>query len=378
MSLTHWFIPLTFLALFALSAAPLHCCAAGEADAADDTRVDQPKELGRVHWMRDFDAALARSKTTGKPVAILFQEVPGCSTCQNFGDAPLSSPLIVAALEQLFVPVAIYNNVGGEDARVLKRYNEPTWNNPVMRFVSSSGEDVIPRKDGVYATTDVTLRLIAALTAAHQPVPKWLELARQESRGTKLERSTFEMHCYWEGEAHLGRLDGVVATRAAWLDGKEVVEVTWDPSVTDADTVFRAAQKMECARHIYATSEEQLESAQKLVGDDASVDQRKAKSAKASDRKYRLRNTFLRTIPMTPGQAMKVNAALAYGDDWSDWLTPSQLLLADQVKQFSDEHDIKSLKTAPWTTDAITLDRARSELVKAMDDARKSAGQPTS
>ncbi len=36
-----------------------------------------PKELGDVRWERDFDKALAASKTSGKPVLLFFQEVPG-------------------------------------------------------------------------------------------------------------------------------------------------------------------------------------------------------------------------------------------------------------------------------------------------------------
>ena len=34
-------------------------------------------EVGDVAWRRDFDAALAESKSTGKPVFAFFQEVPG-------------------------------------------------------------------------------------------------------------------------------------------------------------------------------------------------------------------------------------------------------------------------------------------------------------
>lgn len=38
---------------------------------------DPPSELGRVEWRRDFDVAMAAAKTTGKPVVVLFDEVPG-------------------------------------------------------------------------------------------------------------------------------------------------------------------------------------------------------------------------------------------------------------------------------------------------------------
>jgi hypothetical protein len=36
-----------------------------------------PVEVGNVHWGRDFDAALEMSAESGKPVLVLFQEVPG-------------------------------------------------------------------------------------------------------------------------------------------------------------------------------------------------------------------------------------------------------------------------------------------------------------
>lgn len=34
-------------------------------------------EVGHVNWGRDFDAALKMSAASGKPVLVLFQEVPG-------------------------------------------------------------------------------------------------------------------------------------------------------------------------------------------------------------------------------------------------------------------------------------------------------------
>lgn len=49
-------------------------------------------ELGRVSWLRDYKAALGQSKLTGKPVLLFFQEIPGCSTCVNFGRDVLSHP----------------------------------------------------------------------------------------------------------------------------------------------------------------------------------------------------------------------------------------------------------------------------------------------
>ena len=35
------------------------------------------EEVGKVKWGRDVDVAFAASKKSGKPVFLLFQEVPG-------------------------------------------------------------------------------------------------------------------------------------------------------------------------------------------------------------------------------------------------------------------------------------------------------------
>ena len=36
-----------------------------------------PVELGTVKWSRDFDTSLKTVKSSGKPMLLLFQEVPG-------------------------------------------------------------------------------------------------------------------------------------------------------------------------------------------------------------------------------------------------------------------------------------------------------------
>lgn len=55
------------LALVVTVAATLGSCMAQQ----------NPVEIGKVKWTRDLDGALAKSKKSGKPVFLLFQEVPG-------------------------------------------------------------------------------------------------------------------------------------------------------------------------------------------------------------------------------------------------------------------------------------------------------------
>jgi hypothetical protein len=71
------------------------------------TLAASPLELGIVRWSRGYEAAALRAKAEGKPLLVLFDEVPGCSTVLAFGERVLSNPLIADAMEQAFVPVVV-------------------------------------------------------------------------------------------------------------------------------------------------------------------------------------------------------------------------------------------------------------------------------
>ena len=59
--------------------------------------AENPRELGQVSWLRDWDTAAARSRVDGRPLLVLFQEIPGCATCVGFGEGALSNPRLVEA-----------------------------------------------------------------------------------------------------------------------------------------------------------------------------------------------------------------------------------------------------------------------------------------
>lgn len=54
---------------------------AGPGDAGGDVdetlEIEGPVELGRVDWIRNYDEGVAVAEETGKPMLLLFQEVPG-------------------------------------------------------------------------------------------------------------------------------------------------------------------------------------------------------------------------------------------------------------------------------------------------------------
>ena len=284
--------------------------ALGSSALAGDFEGKQPRELGSVRWHRQLDEALADAKSTGKPVFLVFQEIPGCGTCVGFGQRVLSHPVLADAIENEFVPLAIHNNKGGHDGEVLKKYDEPAWNNPVVRFLDAQGKDVIARKDGVFDAGDVGARMIATLEAAKRPVPAYLRLAVSELRAARAEKATFAMACYWEGESQLGALDGVLATRTGSLEGREVVEVLFDPAVVSLADLGKKAAAAGCAS---------------IAGN--------ARDASHSDQKYYLERSPLRFLPLTPLQATRINSALRFGRDGSEWLGPREQALAKRIEQ---------------------------------------------
>lgn len=172
---------------------PLLCLLIASCNAGPDGG-DNPVEVGAVNWLRDHDAALAQSKESGKPVFLLFQEVPGCAGCKQFGKDVLSDPAVVKSIEENFVPLLIPNNKEGKDREILNRYNEPAWNYQVVRFLDSQGKDLIPRKDKVWTTAELNQRIDAALEKSGKP---------KAAAAPKTGRLAISQSCFWTGSKKL-------------------------------------------------------------------------------------------------------------------------------------------------------------------------------
>lgn len=281
----------------------------------------QPEEAGKVAWARDLDVALAASKSTGKPVFALFQEIPGCAGCKQFGNEVLSNPLLVEAIENEFVPLLIHNNKPGPDAAVLHRFGEPAWNYQVVRFLAADATDIIPRKDQIWDTAGIAERMIATLTKAKRPVPPYLPLLAS-AHSPNLRRAVFAMYCFWTGEMELGKIDGVVTTEAGFLAGHEVTMVQYDPALIPLPKLIAAAEEVQCANAVYLPEADLagVTASRLKVGPISGY-----RSAPASDQKKQMSGTPVANLKLTPAQATKVNAWIredaqkAFG-----YLTPAQ------------------------------------------------------
>lgn len=310
---------------------PLWSCSQTSPVATTDQVMNGPIELGKVQWLRDYEQALEQSRETGKPVFILFQEVPGCATCRTYGREVLSHPLLVEAIESLFVPLAIYNNKEGADRAVLKRYGEPAWNNPVVRLVDSFGDGLVPRISGDYSPVAVATSMIYALQRADRDVPLYLQLMRDEwqARQSGTEKVTPSMYCFWTGEKTYGSLTGVIGTTAGFVDGREVVEVEYDPSVISLEALLAAGRKGSCADRVYAHNDSQIKPATRVVGEGYVNN---AKTIRPDRRpKYYLSRTHYRAVPMTGLQAARANALIGEGKSPDAVLSPRQVAQAEQL-----------------------------------------------
>ena len=214
----------------------------------------QPVEVGVVDWLRSLDDAVELSKESGKPIFALFQEVPGCSGCKQFGKDVLSNPVVVDGIEEAFVPLLIHNNTGGYDAQILQQFGEPAWNFQVVRFLDSNTNDIIPRKDRVWETGPLVDRMIEVLEKSGRPIPAYLRLIEQEN-SDRLELVHFAQACFWVGEMELGQIDGVVATQAAFMGGHEVTSVWFDPDEVSLTDLAKQAKKRNVASVVFTDEE---------------------------------------------------------------------------------------------------------------------------
>lgn len=90
------------------------------------------------------------------------------------------------AAEDLFVPIAVYNNTEDDaDAAVRMRYQEPAWNYQVVRIVDAEGKDLTPRLTKDWTVAGVTETMAAGLKAAKKEVPTWLQLLAMEERAVQ-------------------------------------------------------------------------------------------------------------------------------------------------------------------------------------------------
>jgi len=306
-----------------------------------DYADDNPIELGKVSWLRNYDEALTKAEKEDKPIFILFQEVPGCGNCTKYGQEIMSHPLIVEAIEDDFIPLAIYNNKNGHDKEVLDHFGEPSWNNPVVRMISKDGSFLGSRISNFNSTALLISEMSKALKKSKNQSPQYLKLLAEEFSAIENGSDDFylSMFCFWTGEKEIAQLKGVIATEAGFMHGREVVKVKYDKSKTDIDRLATKAGQVKCADQVFTDVNAKGKFSYKKTG----------KYRKDIQDKYYLLHSPLKAIPMTNYQKAKVNSALGSGMDAMMFLSPRQLYLLEKSKKganYIDKDIVKSWYTS--------------------------------
>ncbi|NNF32992.1 MAG: hypothetical protein HKN68_02730 [Saprospiraceae bacterium] len=135
------------------------------------------------------------------------------------------------------------------------------------------------------------------------------------------------MYCYWSGEKHMATIPGVVETEAGFMNGNEVVKVTYDPNVISTDHLIQSARKGNCADVVFSNS---------IKSKDAPV-KRTGKFRKDKESKYYLYHSPYRALPMTHHQQLLANSEIARGGDITYLLSDRQ----QQLKEMIEKKQIK-------------------------------------
>ncbi|MCH9649426.1 MAG: hypothetical protein K0U98_14385 [Deltaproteobacteria bacterium] len=147
-----------------------------------------------------------------------------------------------------------------------------------------------------------------------------IPLADGESSAT----ATFSMYCYWTGEATLGRVPGVLSSRIGHFAGREIVQVDFDPEVTDLVELTEALKRKKSFYGLLVPDEEARDSAQSLLepGDVEVV----GGKARFIEPKHSLRTRYpeIYALDLTEQQAIALNSWSYFGGPMPQVLTPEQ------------------------------------------------------
>jgi len=318
----------------------------------------QDEELGLVDWYRSYPDALAKAKAIGKPIFILFQEVPGCSTCKNYGNNLLTHPHIVEAIETYFVPLAIHNNKGGDDGEILRKFGEPSWNNPVARIINSKSEkDITPRLNGRYDMESLVSTIKNGILASNNLVPEYLNLLYEEHSAKDVRETHFAMYCFWSGEKNLGKLDGVIATKAGFMNGAEVVKIKYDAKKLEEEKLIAFAANKQCADGVFSNDQREISAAKKLKINT----KKKGVFRPDKEPKYYTFNSEYKYLPMTSLQALKVNTALSNKLSPDEYLSPRQIELLILIKSKKVKQQMAIDQDFAMTWNSLILQSQKSD-----------------
>lgn len=171
------------------------------------------------------------------------------------------------------------------------------------------------------------MKLGRLLLAAGIAVAVWIGwvMTADAQQGAETETATFSMYCYWTGEATLGRLDGIVASRIGHWGGREIVQVDYDASKTDLDEMVRALKQRSSFYSVVTSDAESRDAARQVVdGDEVVLFDGKPHFIEPKH-SLRVAKPKIYALELTEAQAIRLNAWAHFGGPMPDVLTDEQL-----------------------------------------------------
>lgn len=138
------------------------------------------------------------------------------------------------------------------------------------------------------------------------------------------ETATFSMYCYWAGEATLGRVEGVVASRIGHWGGSEIVQVDYDPELTNLSALVGALKEQRSFYSLVASDGASIASAASVLSP-SEISEFGGKP-RFIESKYNLRRNhpeFL-LLGLSEQQAMVLNSWSYFGGTMPEVLTLDQ------------------------------------------------------
>jgi len=128
------------------------------------------------------------------------------------------------------------------------------------------------------------------------------------------------MYCYWTGEATLGRVEGVEASRIGHWSGSEIVQVDYDPTKTDLETLVAALKKQ---RSFYSVIVEDGAAAAGISPDEV---EKVAGRPRFIEPKHSLRTRHpeVSELELTEAQRIALNTWSYFGGPMPDVLSAEQ------------------------------------------------------
>lgn len=273
-------------------------------------------ELGYLEFpFSDISEACTVAESTGKPIFAFHTTLPGD---EDVGEEIFSHPVIVEAIQTLFVPVLCIEEVTA-DTPVRRSSSGRRCRASVLIMEATSLELLIddPLVGDTLTKEDVLGAMVKALEKLGNCVPKYLQVLQKGEISCEEKRLVVGTGDPARAEIEFVTLEGVVAVSSNLWTQQRVVVVNYDPRrITFSMLVRHAVQHSLCDTVYHLVNEEriaaQIESS-RLRSPPALLPLQGGYFDRDIFSKHALRKTSFRFVPLTRLQSALANRLVQTG-----------------------------------------------------------------